>query len=425
MAAIDKGYIMEEFEKYIEKIKIYVSQSDFDLIKSFGPNEQKSMMSYVDEDNIKSILTWIGSDLEIKNTLFWDKGQKFDTTAWNTLTPDTDTVELFKAAKKFYNEMQDKAVKIQRRSDLSLYSQFNDALLFTGLAGAIRVDNKFSGIEFRCIGSVGKNYISISIIPQNNKFVVGFGGYIDNNFTGIFVNSSDNHGLLQVAQLIEKQLPKIGFNSYVRDGDGQVLKLDSKVIRKSIIDGLNVDVKKPLCFFAEQSVATISNALDAAADLMKTFYSRIGIESEVFNISREYQNFNILRDESFDTVMENRNNFDGVIFITATNVCRRCRREIPFFYDFVKAFSNINFVLVNLGSPQFKFYEKVFGDMGGGDAEVFRKTASGVTPFIIVYDAQNNSTPKYIKYFATKKHETLPDKNLVINELGSIFPHKC
>jgi len=51
-------------------------------------------------------------------------------------------------------------------------------------------------------------------------------------------------------------------------------------------------------------------------------------------------------------------------------------------------------VLVNLASPQSKFYERVFGDMGGGDANNFRKTAAGVTPFIIVYSADENGILK-------------------------------
>ncbi len=42
------------------------------------------------------------------------------------------------------------------------------------------------------------------------------------------------------------------------------------------------------------------------------------------------------------------------------------------FRDLAKNYPNLKSALVNLSSPQFKFYEKVFGDMGGGDVDNFR-----------------------------------------------------
>jgi hypothetical protein len=64
--------------------------------------------------------------------------------------------------------------------------------------------------------------------------------------------------------------------------------------------------------------------------------------------------------------------------------------------------------LVNLNSPQFKFYERVFGDMAGGNPEEFRKTAAGVTPFIIIYTADENGVLKYREYISTGKADSPP-----------------
>src|SRR4030042_3502543 len=116
-----------------------------------------------------------------------------------------------------------------------------------------------------------------------------------------------------------------------------------------------------------------------------------------------------MRDDYFEQFMPETTVKDkGLILITATLVCRRCRREIKEFRDFAKANPNMKTVLVNLASPQSKFYERVFGDMGGGDANNFRKTAAGVTPFIIVYSADDNRILRYREYISTRKAENTP-----------------
>jgi hypothetical protein len=46
--------------------------------------------------------------------------------------------------------------------------------------------------------------------------------------------------------------------------------------------------------------------------------------------------------------------------------------------------------------------------MGGGNADNFRKTAAGVTPFIIVYTADERGVLKYREYISTGKAENTP-----------------
>lgn len=75
------------------------------------------------------------------------------------------------------------------------------------------------------------------------------------------------------------------------------------------------------------------------------------------------------------------------------------------FRDLAKNYPHVTAVLVNLSSPQFKFYERVFSDMGGGDPDEFRKNAAGVTPFIIVYEADKTGLLQYREYIATGKSE--------------------
>jgi len=46
--------------------------------------------------------------------------------------------------------------------------------------------------------------------------------------------------------------------------------------------------------------------------------------------------------------------------------------------------------------------------MGGGDVDNFRKTAAGVTPFIIVYIADENGVLQFKEYISTGKAENTP-----------------
>jgi hypothetical protein len=46
--------------------------------------------------------------------------------------------------------------------------------------------------------------------------------------------------------------------------------------------------------------------------------------------------------------------------------------------------------------------------MAGGDPDNFRKTAVGVTPFIIIYTADENGILKFAEYRSTEKAENTP-----------------
>ena len=78
------------------------------------------------------------------------------------------------------------------------------------------------------------------------------------------------------------------------------------------------------------------------------------------------------------------------------------------FRDLDKSYPHITGVLVNFSSPQIEFYERAFGDMAGGDPDNFRKTPVGVTPFIIIYTADENAVLKFAEYRATGKAENTP-----------------
>jgi len=111
------------------------------LMAKLSPKERQSMAQSVNLDNINLIQSWIGTDEEIEKMLFWDKGGKFDDPEWKNLEPvDETTASLYEKAKTHFARLKAEAVVSQRRSDLTLYSQFNTGLLFTGLAGAVRCD---------------------------------------------------------------------------------------------------------------------------------------------------------------------------------------------------------------------------------------------------------------------------------------------
>jgi hypothetical protein len=78
------------------------------------------------------------------------------------------------------------------------------------------------------------------------------------------------------------------------------------------------------------------------------------------------------------------------------------------FRDLAKLYPQVKSAVVNLNSPQFKFYERVFGDMSGGNVDEFRKTAAGVTPFIIIYAPDENGVLQFAEYIATGKAENTP-----------------
>jgi hypothetical protein len=107
--------------------------------------------------------------------------------------------------------------------------------------------------------------------------------------------------------------------------------------------------------------------------------------------------------------------------LTATLVCRRCRRELKDFLDMARTFPDATLALVNLSSPQFTFYERVFGDMSGGDVQNFRKNAAGVTPFVIIYTPDGDGLLNYREYLSTGKADGPPSKPMVFPVLEKYF----
>jgi len=390
------------------------------LMTKLSAQERKSMAENVKLENIDLIQSWIGTDQEIEDLLFWDRGGKFDDPEWQRLKPlDGATAALFQEAKEHFAQLKKKAVESQRRSDLTLYSQFNDGLLFTGLAGAVRCDSGgrrddrgeyFRGIEWRCIGSVEDDINSITVYPVSSTgYEVHLGSRMNGEDFGILVNTADSYSLLQLVQLSEKVLPQHGFKTKVTNEKGEVLTLDARAIRKAAGEGERLSYGQELRLFASARVEGVKKALEMADQLSFRFYERYGLETEGYKIGRKYGNFFIIRDDNFEQFFpESPVKEKGLVLITATLACRRCRREIKEFRDFARVYPSMKAVLVNLASPQSKFYERVFGDMGGGDANNFRKTAAGVTPFIIVYTADERGVLKYREYISTGKAENTP-----------------
>ena len=391
------------------------------LIPRLTAKEKQSMAQHVNLDNIDLIQSWIGTDEEIERMLFWDKGGKFDDPEWKTLKPvDETTASLYEKTKTHFATLKAEAIENQRQSDLALYSQFNTGLLFTGLAGAVRCDQHgreddggkfFKGIEWRCIGSVEENINSITIYPvHSGEFEVHFGPRINDEALGIWIYTGDSHSLLQLAQLSEKILPKHGYDTTVKDQAGKGLILDPKAIREAAMgEAKKVLYGDELNLFASARLNDMDKALEAADNLSRCFYERFGLETECYKIGKKYGNFFIMRDDNFDRFLPTSPvKGKGLVLITATLVCRRCRREIEEFRDLAKLYPHVTFALVNLNSPQFKFYERVFGDMAGGDPDNFRKTAVGVTPFIIIYTADENGVLKFAEYRSTEKAENTP-----------------
>jgi len=391
-----------------------------DLMPKLTRKERASLAQNVRPEDIELIQSWIGTDQEIGGMLFWDRGGKYDDPEWQSLEPlDEVTGLLYQRARDRLKELRRLAVEIQRRSDLTLYSQFNDGLLFTGMAGAVRCNREgvededgrfFKGVELRCIGSVEEHINSISIIPQDSgDFRVHFGGVVDGRARGIWVYTGDTHSLLQLAQLSEKILPRDGYETAVSDREGNILRLDPREIRRAAMGDGKVDYGEELNLRAYTGARGADEAIEAAVRLSKRLYERLGLEIECYHIGKKYGNFHIVRDENFDRFLPSAPvRHKGLVLITATLVCRRCRREIEEFRDLAKSYPEAVIALVNLSSPQFKFYERVFGDMGGGDPDRFRKTAAGVTPFIIIYTPDSEGILQFREYISTAKAENTP-----------------
>jgi len=413
---------MENFTHHEETLMQKMTPQHRALMSKFSANERRSMAENVTIENIETIQSWIGSDEEIERMLFWDRGGKFDDPEWQSLTPyDETTATLYDKAKGHFEKLKAEAIESQRRSDLALYSQFNTGLLFTGLAGAVRCDSQgkpdkkgkyFRGIEWRCIGSVEEYINSITLYPIGlNEFEVHFGTRIDDEAEGVTVYTGDSYSLLQLAKLNGEILTDYGYWTKVVDSSGKALILDPKEIREAAL----YKGERKLCYGEELKLygsirmSDMEKALEAADMLSRRFYQRYGLETECYKIGKKYGNFFLMREEKFDYFLPSTPVKEtALILITATLVCRRCRREVREFRDFAKSHPHVKIALVNLNSPQFKFYERVFGDMAGGNPENFRRTATGVTPFIIIYAPDENRVLKYREYLSTGKGDQPP-----------------
>lgn len=390
------------------------------LMSHLSPAERHSLAKNVNLDNIDLIQSWIKSGEEIEKILFWDKGGKYDDPEWINLKPVDETTELlYERTKKHYEQLTAEAVEVQIRSDLALYSQFNTGLLFTGLAGAERCrmqdepDDQgefFKGVELRCIGSVEDRINSITIFPvTTGAFEVHYGGRINDEPQGICVCTGDSFSLIQLANLADKDLSKLGYETMVRDLAGGTVSLDPKAIRRAAHKGEPLGYEEELLLFASAREKSIERAIETADNLSRCFYDRFGLETECYKIGKKYGNFFIMRNDNFDrflpkTPVKNK----GLVLLTATLVCRRCRRELEGFRDFARLYPDVTFVLVNLVSPQSKFYERVFTDMGGGNAKSFRDHAVGSTPFLIIYVPDKNGVLQFAEYYGTEKAEAPP-----------------
>lgn len=413
---------MEEYTPLELELMEKMTPQHQELMPKLTAKERKYMAQNVTPDKLETIQSWIGTDQEIEEMLYWDKGGKFDDPDWQDLKPvDQTTAALYDKARIRFEELKITAVESQRRSDLTLFSQFNEGLFFTGLAGSVRCDDKgtpdenggyFKGIELRCIGSVEDEINSITIYPDDSgDFEVHFGSRINDRAEGIWVYTGDTHSLLQLAQVAIKILPKLEFETAVKDKEGKELTLDPKVIRKAAMDeeGEGLDYGYELNLFASQKKNDADEAIEAAQNAVRRFYERFGLETEAHKIGKKYGNFHIMREENFDSFLPTTPVDDkGLILLTATLVCRRCRREMEEFRDLAKNYPYVKSALVNLSSPQFKFYDRVFSDMGGGDPDEFRKNAAGVTPFIIAYSVDGDDVLKYKEYISTGKEELTP-----------------
>ena len=404
------------------------------LMAALTPREKKSLSENVKTSvDIERIQSWIGSDPEIEQMLFWDKGGKFDDPAWKSLQPVDDTTQtLYEKAKEYLGQLKEESVVYQRRSDLTLLSQFIPSLLFSGVAGAVRCAGDgstdptggfFKGVELRCIGSVEDHINSITICPaEDNELEVHFGSRVEDAAQGIGVYTGDSHSILQLAQFVSRTLGKTDFSSTIKTRSGETLTLDPKAIRRAAMEGETLDYDPELRLYCSDRTRGAAAALDKAAELQRGFYERFGLEVECYNIGKGCGNFKIMREDNFhhyipDTPVSG----NGLVMLTATLVCRRCRRELKDFLDMAKSFPKATLALVNLSSPQFTFYERVFGDMSGGDVQNFRKNAAGVTPFVIIYTPDENGVLTFRDYISTGKADSPPSKAMVFPVLEKYF----
>jgi hypothetical protein len=413
---------LTDHEKALAKL---LSSQNKALLGTLCEAERTSLSKYVDVDNVAAVESAIGQDHEIEAMLFWDKGGKFDDAEWSELRPlDTETSALHESTKSWIGEKRKMAVACQRRSDLTLLSQFNPGLLFTGATGAMRCDQNgveapgggyFRGVELRMIGSVEDQVNSLTIWPEGEgRFTIQLGPMAGDTPQGILVNTGDPFSLIQAIQLVERDFTREGLEAKLCDIKGNTISLDVKAIRKAARQGEALPLPSEMYLHLKARAVGIENAFKTAEIISQTIYKRFGLEIEIFNLGRKYGNFFLARNETFDQFLPHIDRrWKGMVFLTATLECRRCRREMELFRDMARDFPEIRFALVNMNAPHAHFHERVFGDMAGGDPDRFVLSAKGVTPFTIVYSPDDSGRMCFREYLATGKDEKPPGKNEV------------
>lgn len=425
---------MTDYTAHEQALMARMRAHNQELMPLLNDGERKSMESYVTVDNLADVEEMIGTDDHIEQLLFWDKGGKFDDPDWKRLAPVSEadgTVTAFFGTK--LAELRAAAVTMQRRCDLTLFSQFNTGLLFTGLAGAVRCDgdgnpeptgDRYRGVELRLIGSVREHYGSVCVMPEpDGGYLVHYGAHENGVGVGNVVNSGDAFTLIQLAQMMAKDFEKAGLSALLTNARGEVVALDAKAIRRAAKNEEPLGYDATLTLVSERHVATLDEAYQTACALSRIMYERFGLETEVFNLGRQYGNFSLCRNEDFEQFMEKAatSGKKGLVFFTATLVCRRCRREVEGFAIMAARYPDVQFALVNMNAPHGKFHTRVFGDLAGGDPDQFVQVAKGVTPFTIVYTADGKGGLQYREYFATGKTDAPPTPEFACAVLDGYF----
>lgn len=415
--------LSDEYIEHERAIMPMMENRHWALTHEFDDAMRGSFFDNVKTKNIKQIEGWIGEDEEIRKTLFWFKDGKFDDPEWQNLErADDATRKLWDKVKAHYEQLVQMAVKSQRLADITLYSHFNPGLLYTGIAPAARDDDYFTGVELRLIGSVPGQTDSITIWPNDDGYEVAFGARKDDGFTGLRICAADFFSIKVLNTLMTKALAKAGVESRVTTTDGQPVELDKRAISKAIRAKQQPEYGGELILHSTKTVATVDEAIETADVMVTRLYEAFGLEREALNIGREVGNFFILRDSNFDEFISGKRVAEmgkkGLVFLTATLVCRRCRRELAAFFEWAKEHPELIFVLVNLNTPLEPFYNRVFFDMGG---ENFRNEAKGVTPFVVPYVPGEDGMKYGGDYIATGKDEALTPEEEVKAFFAKMF----
>lgn len=420
-----------ELSEHEKSLAPLLSPENRALLAEFSDAQRQGLAKHVHAGNVAVVQAAIGRDEEIERVLFWDKGGKFDDPDWQALKPlDELNAELMKKAAAFYKGKRLEAVKSQRKQDLALASVFNTGLLFSGLCGAIRClpDGRphaegeyFQGVELRLIGSAGEHINSITIMPLGDRArqAVHFGPIMDQEGQGIRVNTHDPFSLIQLASLIHNDLPKAGYDPVLVSRKGRISVPVPSEVRKAVRKGVDLGLTGDLRLRVQATAGDIDQALEVAADLARVFYKRFGMETEIFNINHAQPNLFLLRNEQFDEVVDSMGGDDqGLVFMTYTLECRRCRRELASLSHLAASFPQVKFAMINMNAPHVKFLKKVFGDAAGGNHNDFAQSTSSTTPFSFVYKWRAAEGLTYQGFVATSSEQPPPSLELLKRKIA-------